>query len=85
MKNQLGGSVSASGFCDGGCPAIVDTGTSLIAGPTDEVNKLNEQLGATPLIAGEVRLHVISTYSISLQYLSTYLTAVKCPLCHQLQ
>ena len=36
-------------ICQRGCKAIADTGTSIIAGPTDEVNKLNEQLGATKL------------------------------------
>ncbi|CAF89153.1 unnamed protein product, partial [Tetraodon nigroviridis] len=40
-------------LCKSGCEAIVDTGTSLLTGPSEEVRSLQKAIGALPLIQGE--------------------------------
>ncbi|CAB1351840.1 unnamed protein product [Coregonus sp. 'balchen'] len=40
--------------CNGGCQAIIDTGTSQIVGPTSDINNMNSWVGATTDQYGDV-------------------------------
>jgi len=45
--------------CDGGCTAIVDTGSSLMVGPTKETDAINKMIGGVELVPGTGQYQVI--------------------------
>ncbi|NWR54144.1 CATE protein, partial [Bucorvus abyssinicus] len=55
---QLGGTVA---FCVNSCQAIVDTGTSLITGPTKDIKELQNYIGASP-VDGEYAVECSNLY-----------------------
>ncbi|XP_021774695.1 aspartic proteinase-like isoform X1 [Chenopodium quinoa] len=52
---------SSTGHCSDGCAAIIDSGTSLLAGPTMIIAEINHAIGAEGIVSLECRT-VVSNY-----------------------
>ncbi|WKX94869.1 hypothetical protein Q1695_011829 [Nippostrongylus brasiliensis] len=48
--------IQGTSYTNGPVDAIVDTGTSLLTGPTDEIKKIQKRIGAIPLLGGEYEM-----------------------------
>ncbi|KAJ8761755.1 hypothetical protein K2173_004565 [Erythroxylum novogranatense] len=51
----------ATGYCTGGCSAIADSGTSLLAGPTPIITMINQAIGASGVVSQECKA-VVNQY-----------------------
>ncbi|KAJ6775659.1 BETA-SITE APP-CLEAVING ENZYME ISOFORM A-RELATED [Salix purpurea] len=51
----------STGLCKEGCAAIVDSGTSLLAGPTPIITEINHAIGAEGVVSAECK-EVVSQY-----------------------
>ncbi|KAJ7973203.1 aspartic proteinase [Quillaja saponaria] len=60
MGDFLIGNIS-TGVCEGGCAAIVDSGTSLLAGPTPVITEINHAIGAEGVVSAECK-EVVTGY-----------------------
>ncbi|XP_075492214.1 cyprosin-like [Primulina tabacum] len=51
----------STAFCEGGCAAIVDSGTSLLTGPTTVITQINHAIGAEGIVSTECK-QLVSEY-----------------------
>ncbi|XP_030956954.1 aspartic proteinase-like isoform X1 [Quercus lobata] len=51
----------STGICEGGCAAIVDSGTSLLVGPTPVITEINHAIGAEGFVSAECK-QVVTQY-----------------------
>ncbi|XP_030542831.1 aspartic proteinase A1-like [Rhodamnia argentea] len=59
-----------TGFCAGGCSAIADSGTSLMAGPTTIITEVNHAIGAAGVVSEECKAVVAQYGQTIIQMLS---------------
>lgn len=61
--------VGETTIAKGGLQAIADTGTSLINGPIDSINKIHELIGATATSGGSYIVILNEIYTIRCSFL----------------